>query len=67
MFTKKQVEKGRTWIHEYIQNFDSIKLNNELILNLDTARSMIKTAEENNINLEWIWHNINQVLKDDES
>jgi len=58
-----QIQKGRIWIHNYIQKIDSDNLNNNLILNLDAARSMIKIAEENNMNLEWAWHNINNTLK----
>ena len=63
-YKESQIKNGRRWIHDYLQKIESAKINDELILILDAARSILKTAEENNVDVKWVWHNINNKLNE---
>tara|TARA_B100000029_G_scaffold453265_1_gene478931 strand:+ start:427 stop:1302 length:876 start_codon:yes stop_codon:yes gene_type:complete len=63
-YKESQIKNGRRWIHDYLQKIEPKKISNELILILDAARSILKTAEENNVDVKWAWHNINNKLNE---
>ena len=57
---KNQNENGRNWILQYLSNFDYANIDNELILNLDAARGVLKILDNKDMDL--IWGRLNRVL-----
>ena len=57
---KEQEESGRSWILKHLSKIDMKNIDNELILNLDAARGVLKIID--NKNIELVWGRLNKVV-----
>ena len=58
ILNKDQKSKGRSWILDFFSKIDEKKIDNDLILNMDSARGVLKAL--NGSNEELVWGRLNK-------